>query len=165
MISRIILIAVFAVISFVGTAYSQHVKVFDGRTPVLLSATSRAEPPTIDLDAGEQIKIQVSPAAGDERTSKGLVGSKAEYSAVPMPCDNTRSTTARAGGSNGRDVLLGGAGDDILVGGTTAHEPRYFTVKMKPVYVTSYQTSAGTCQLLTVKLVNGAIYRARLRFR
>lgn len=170
-----IILSMFTMMAFATALTAQtkpapaHVKVFDGRSGRALALAGLSSGvPIIDLPAGKPMRLDFSPARGDERYAYVFVGSQAHVSAPEIPCGGTLTSSERSSrGSRGIDRTIGGSGDDILIGGTTTHDaqPVYLVIKMKPVYVTSYQTSAGTCRLLSVKLANGSEYRGVVRFR
>jgi hypothetical protein len=166
----------FTIIAFATAASAQttpipgHVKVFDGRSGRALAFVGLSSGvPMIDLPAGKPIRIDFSPARGDERYTYAFIGSQAKLSAPEIPCGGSVTSSERSGrGSSGIDRTIGGAGDDVLIGGPTASSEQptvYLVIKMKPVYVTSFQTSAGTCRMLKIKLSNGSEYRGIVRFQ
>lgn len=182
---RIISTSAFAILLFAGIASAQHVKAFSGRDGALLSSFfAFSKLPTINALASEPIRIEISARRGDEQTMYVLIGSQAQVRGVIIPCPSTTtSVQRRSGGNAGRDVLVGGAGQDYLRGGDgsdylmggeaqdlpiagTTRTHGYLEIKLKPVYITSYQTSAaGKCGVLSVKLANGTEHRGFIRFR
>lgn len=145
-----------------------HVKVFDGNTGAALKpGAGLPNVPVVDLQADTPMHILISAVPGYEKGFEALIGTRASYSMKAIQCDGGSTTTGRSSGGYGSDRILGNSGDDLLIGGTTAHarHQEYFVIKLKPVLVSNYQMSAGTCGLLNVTLANGTGYVGLIRFR
>lgn len=127
-----------------GSRARGHVKVFDGRGYAVLSAsTASADLPTLNLLAGEPIRVKVAGNTHSYFTNDYslTVGS---IETTPVPCEGESSTTA--------SIQRFGTGRLVLAAANT--------------YIGTTQVQwKGTCRLVIVTLRNGVEYRARAIFR
>jgi hypothetical protein len=105
---------------------------------VYIPAQQSGEIPTLDLSAGEPIKIRIQGPSGTGKTmSAGLLS---KVTRTQIPC---------------------GAG-----GGAAGAPQDYFLVKTKNVYLVDTQVAwRGTCHVLRITLANNTEYRAKIRFQ
>lgn len=181
--TRIIFTSLFAIMLFAGLAEAQVVKVYiapmdpahptvmEGtRLPAIRAAidrnhtkllvgndqsivrsgapTSSSELPTLNLTAGQSIRIQVVVRKDEEQDdiiSGSGTGAQPHVKTTATPCESVQSTSVRKAGGDRQE---------------------YLTIKFADLLVSSTQRSwKNTCRLLTVTLLNGDEYRARLRFQ
>ena len=145
---RILLTTVFAIMLFAVAASAQNVVAFDshGVGHQLSASRSSEAPMMLDALAGKPIKVVIHFAkAGKSTPILNLAPSKGKTFKI-LPC---------------------GPGESLAAGNATAKMEVYLQIELENTLISNYSISGnvGSCRLVSLRLANGAEYRAKLRFR
>lgn len=135
-------------------SYGQHVKVFNGTDYVaLIPAAESGKAPTPDLPAfaGQTMRLRIAAVNNRSRNVNDVYVFQSPAHVVhgPVPCNARRPVTTTSTGLSAAKVNWS-----------------YNKPAKEYDYVLETEKSwKGTCRMLSIKLKNGAEYRARLLFR